>query len=295
MKNTIPIIIFAYDRPDHLTRLLACLRLDQVPLVYAFSDGPRSPDNLQSVNKVRSILKSVDWCEIHIVERERNLGLGKSILTGVSEVFQKHESIIVFEDDLICVPGTYQYMISALNNYQDDYRVMSVTGWTHPKITPMDISDNPYFDGRAESLAWGTWARAWKGMKQDALTLMKTCQRKGIDVYRFGADLPEMAQVELKMNIWAVRFIYWHILNRGLCVRPPWSMVEHIGFDAQATNARISDFWSNPPLNDCPHLPKFWPEPIEHPKCAGLWQNAYPKLNRFSRLSVRVKKILTLI
>jgi hypothetical protein len=68
---------------------------------------------------------------------------------------------------------------------------------------------------------------------------MKMCEEKGIDVYRYGADLPDMAKSELKRNIWAVRLLYWHIYNRGLCLHPPWSMVENIGFGSDATNTAI--------------------------------------------------------
>ncbi len=112
-------------------------------------------------------------------------------------------------------------------------------------------------------------------MQEDAMTLMKRCESKGIDIYQYGADLPEMAKVELKINIWAVRFCYWHILNRGLCLRPPWSMVEHIGFDAQGTNAKNAGPWANPPLKPCPPIPTRWPEPVEYSECASLWQQAY--------------------
>jgi len=81
-----------------------------------------------------------------------------------------------------------------------------------------------------------------------------------------------MAEVELQQNIWAVRFLYWHILNRGLCLRPPWSMVEHIGFDAEATNTKNELWLKNPPLNPCPPIPAEWTKPIEHPMCGRLHQ-----------------------
>jgi len=182
---------------------------------------------------------------------------------------------IVFEDDLICVPGTYAYLCAAMEHYRDDTRVMSVTGWTHPLVTPKDVTDQPYFDGRAECLVWGTWARAWEGMTDyDALSLMKMCEEKGIDVYRYGADLTYMAKTELKRNIWAVRFLYWHIFNQGLCLRPPWSMVEHIGWDPQGTNAQTAGIWAASPLKPCPPIPTKWPEPVEHPDCPDLCQKA---------------------
>jgi len=269
---SIPIILFAYARPDHLRQTLECLRANEVPLIYAFSDAPRTPDKAPAVVHVREMLRAIDWCEVVLCERETNLGLGRSILTGVSAVLGEHEAAIIVEDDLVCVPGTYDYLCAALEHYRDDPRVMSVTGWTHPLVTPSDITDQPYFDGRAECWIWGTWARAWQGMQEDARTVMQKCQAEGIDVYRYGADLPSMAEVELQMNIWAVRFLYSHILNRGLCLRPPWSIVESIGFDAEATNTREDAWLKNPPLNPCPPIPALWPEPVEHPQCYSLWQ-----------------------
>ena len=290
MNTILPIILFAYARPNHLRQTLACLRVNQVPQLYAFSDGPRTPDMAPAVVEVRQILRSIDWCETVICERETNLGLGRSILTGVTEVLTQHEAAIVFEDDLVCVPGTYAYLRAALEHYWNDSRLMSVTGWTHPSVTPGTITDQPYFDGRAECWVWGTWARAWQGMEQNAKTLMHLCERQGSDVYRYGADLPAMAEAELQRNIWAVRFLYWHILKRGLCLRPPWSMVEHIGFDAQATNATSTGQWASTPLRTCPPIPQQWPEPIEHPECLKLWQQVYGtrptwygRLYRFTR------------
>lgn len=269
---SIPIILFTYARPDHLRRTLDCLRENHVPLIYAFSDGPRTPDKAPAVDQVRDILRAIDWCEVVLCERETNLGLGRSILTGVTEVLDKHEAALIFEDDLVCVPGTYDYLCAAMEHYRDVPRVMSLTGWTHPLVTPGDVTGLPYFDGRAECWVWGTWARAWHGMEIDANTLMEQCKDQGIDIYRYGADLVDMAKAELKQNIWAVRFLYLHILKKGLCMRPPWSTVEHIGFDALATNASDGRKWANPPLKPCPLIPEQWPEPMEHPECSRLHQ-----------------------
>src|SRR5262249_47596514 len=160
----------------------------------AFSDGPKSSKNEKDVQSVRQILRNIDWCELRLTERESNLGLGTSILAGVTEVLQKHNEVIVFEDDLICVPGTYEYLCAAMNHYREEQKVMSVTGWTHPLITPPDVTTFPYFDGRAECLVWGTWTRAWKGMDIPANELMRNCSRLGMDVYKYGADLVSMAE-----------------------------------------------------------------------------------------------------
>jgi hypothetical protein len=273
MQIKIPIILFTYARPDHLRRTLECLKANNVPIIYIYSDGAKTPAKEPAVKEVRKILHEIDWCKTIITEREHNLGLGKSILTGVTEVLQKEDAVIVFEDDLICVPETYNYLCAALEHYRDAAQVMSVTGWTHPLTTPKDITEQPYFDGRAECWVWGTWSRAWNGMlDHDALSLTKMCEEKGIDTYRYGADLMDMAKAELKQNIWAVRFLYWHIFNHGLCLRPPWSMVEHIGFDKEGTNAQSESWVKNPPLKSCPPIPNQWPEPVENPECSAIHQ-----------------------
>ncbi|MCI1279430.1 MAG: hypothetical protein LKG23_10660 [Nitrospira sp.] len=274
VTNIVPVALFAYARPKHLLETLACLEREKVPLLYVFSDGPRNPDTAPRVKAVREILHGISWCKTVVCERDRNWGLGRSILDGVQQVLKSHDSVIVFEDDLVCVPGTYQYLCAALHVYAQSPQVFSVTGWTHPRVTPEDVGDQPYFDGRSECWVWGTWARAWQGMDVDALGFIRECKRIGKDIYRYGADLPAMADEEQRENIWAVRWLYRHIVAGALCLRPPRSLVEHIGFDADATHASDGSYWSNPPLEPCPAVPSKWPIPIEHPACPILWRSA---------------------
>jgi hypothetical protein len=268
------VALFAYVRTDCLEQTLRCLRENGVPLIYAFSDGPRSPEQAEAVEQVRRILRAVRWAEMRLVERPRNLGLGVSIRTGVEEVLAQHESVIVVEDDMRCIPGTYDYLCQALERYRDEPKVLSVTGWTHSRVTPAGV-DGPYFDGRAECWVWRTWRRAWRGMEKDALTHLRKAAARGIDPARYGDDLPEMARMEKAKNIWAVRWSYLHIAEGGLCLRPPRSLVEHVGFDATATNAAADFSWLHPSLGPLPASPVRWPEAVEHPDCARLWRTAY--------------------
>ena len=281
----VPVILFVYNRPHLLLRTLECLKENHIPKMYIYSDGAKTKDKEPAVQEVRKIIGEINWCETIVTERDTNLGLGKSILTGVSEVFEKEEMAIIVEDDLICVPGTYQYLTAALEQYKDNKRVMSVTGWTHKLVTPPDIYTRPYFDGRAECWIWGTWKRAWDGMlDHDAQWLMHQLGEPD----KYGYDLPEMAAIEHTKNIWAVRFLYWHLYNGGLCMRPPWSMVDHIGDDTEGTNVK-GDLWTKcANLNPAPPLPKVWPEPIVNRWCAGLHKKASEQ-NR--GIMSRVKKL----
>ncbi len=271
----IPVVVFAFRRPDLLERTLDSLRADRVPRIVAFSDGPRDRPDEAEVAQVRELLRAVSWCPIDVHERPVNLGLGRSVRSGVARALQQYEAVIVMEDDHMCQPGTYEYLRAALEHYRDDTRVMSVTGWTHPRITPAGLDGQPYFDGKAECWVWGTWRRSWVGMYRPATEIMDECAARGIDVERYGSDMPKMAADAGPRNLWAVGWWYHHMLNEGLCLRPPHSLSEHTGWDSRATTTTAkARVWSNPRLEPCPPIPETWPEPVEHPDCARLWRAA---------------------
>ena len=277
MPKTIPVVLLAYARPVHLGRVLACLRENGVPLIYAFADGAKGAADAVAVAETRALLRAVDWCELRLTERTENWGLGKNVLAGVTAVAAEHEAFVVWEDDLIAVPGTYAWVGAALRHYAADERVMSVSAWTHPRVTPAEVGEAPYLDARAECWVWGAWARSWRGMAEEtAREKMAAAERRGVAADGYGADLPEMAREEERKNIWAVRWLYHHLQHGGLSVRPPWSMVEHIGFDAGATYAAEAVEWENPPLRPVPPVPAVWPEVREAEGVRALWQAANP-------------------
>lgn len=281
--GAIPVVLFAYARPAHLQRVLTCLRADRVPLIHAFADGARGAADGAAVAEVRAMLRAIDWCDVRLVERTENLGLGRNVLSGVADVAARHEAFIVWEDDLVSVPGTYGWMCAALRQYAAEANVMSVSAWTHPRVTPPDVGETPYLDARADCWVWGAWPRSWAGMERTACEKMQAVAAAGVAPDAYGADLPRMARDERRRNIWAVRWLYHHLEHGGLCVRPPWSMVEHIGFDATASNAEEAMQWANPPLRPVPPLPTTWPRPVEHPQCRVRWQEACPRIGLGSR------------
>jgi len=294
MNPVVPIVLFAYARPSHLARVLACLKENNVPLIYAFCDGAKGAADGAAVAEVRALLRAVDWTEVRLTERTHNLGLGRNVLGGVTEVAEQHEAFIVWEDDLICVAGTYDWLCAALRHYAGEERVMSVAAWTHPRVTPPAVGDQPYFDARAECWVWGGYARSWRGMEMSAPNKMAAAAERGIGPAAYGSDLPRMARDEARKNIWAVRWLYHHLQYGGLCLRPPWSMVEHIGFDPGATNAGAAMGWENPVLRHVPPIPAIWPGVVEHAECRRLWRTATVESGQgaISRLKRVVRRVV---
>ena len=274
MSKPVPVALFAFRRPDLLLRTLDGLKESAVPLLYIFCDGPRNKEDESGVDAVRKIVAEIDWCETHVLFRDTNLGLGRSILAGVDSVFKDHDRLLVFEDDIVCVPGTYAYLVEALRQYENEKKVMSVAGWTHELLRPSTSVGQPYFDGRFACWGWGTWRRAWKGMWIPAVVLFWLCLLSLRDPYRYGEDIPDMAFRERKLGIWAVRFCLLHILRGGLCFHAPRRLTNHIGEDDRGTNVRTRGvLHSDEKILAAPEPSEWgWPVPVESPEVARLWQ-----------------------
>ena len=278
MSSVVPVVLFVYKRTDVLSRTLESLRRDNIPRLIVFSDGAKNDGDAAGVQNVRQLIFGIDWCEKEVFVRDCNLGLGKNILLGVTSVLERYESCIVFEDDLECVVGTYRYLCAALSQYRDNPKVYSVTAFTNRHIVPKGLGCSPYFDLRPECLAWGTWRRAWIGMMEEtALEKMNAFAAMGGDPRGHGGDLPYMAKIELDRNIWAVRHAFHHMQHGGLCMKPPWSMVNHIGWSDAATNSRKKSWEDNGVLAECPPVPERWPAAEEHPLCAAIDRKMYPR------------------
>jgi hypothetical protein len=288
--SVVPVVLFVYRRADHLTRILECLRTDAVPLLCIYSEAPASPAEAAAVDLVRKQVRAIDWTEVRLFENDNHRGLGASILSGVERSFNDFEAVVVLEDDLVFVPGTYRFLTAALQHYRDHPKVMSITGWTHPRVIPAGLDGRPYFDGRAECWSWAAWRKSWQGMERDAATMLHRARSIGVDIFRYGADLPRMARQERRRNTWASRWSLHHLINQTLCLRPPWSMVDHAPSSGLSTNVNSDATWMQELRGLAPPIPERWPEAVEHPEVAALWREfcgGRPSMFRSAAQSVR--------
>ncbi|MFI5310334.1 MAG: hypothetical protein ACHQQ3_03810 [Gemmatimonadales bacterium] len=297
MSAEVPVILFAYRRADLLARTLESLRVNRVPLVYAWSDGPRDASVAGDVAEVRRLLREVRWTKLELVEHPRNLGVAASELRGISQVLAEHGEVIAVEEDLEFGPGTYEFLVAALARYRRDARVMGVTAWNHPRVTPADVTTAPYFCGRMSGLMWGTWRRAWAGVADHtAAEFAARCAAQGIDAARYGDDLLDSVAHEEEFGMWDLRFNLHMLAQRGLFLWPARSMVAHIGYEPRATNSPNAGGWEDAPVPAPPAAGVQWPEVREHPGSAELWRravNAPPPPSFFGRVRRRLARLWT--
>ena len=238
MKTSI--CLFVYNRPSHTSKVLEGLKKNNIKNLYIFSDGCKNAEDVGKVTCVRKIIRDIKWCKTGIIENKKNKGLADSIVNGVNHILKKHERIIVLEDD--CVPSAdfISFMEKCFDKYENNERVMNITGFSLPIDIPDNYSFDIYFSYRSSSWGWGTWRRAWKYFDRDKQILeeINKSSHLGRKINRAGEDLIPMLkeQNKGKLDSWAVFWSINIIKNNGICVNPVKSKIKNIGHDNTGTH-----------------------------------------------------------
>jgi hypothetical protein len=242
-----PIALFAYNRPEHFRRTIEHLannhRASESDL-FIFSDNPRTRADVSKVKSVRLFARSVSgFRRITVIARERNFGLAKSIITGVTEIVNTYGRIIVLEDDMVTSPFFLQYMNEALEVYKDEDRVISIHGYLYPLRASLPET---FFLRGADCWGWATWKRGWYLFEPDGKKLLRELRSRRLEnefdlhgAYSYTKMLERQAKG--KVDSWAVR---WHasaFLHDKLTLYPGTSLVSNIGLDASGTHCTPTD------------------------------------------------------
>jgi hypothetical protein len=241
-RDCAPIALFVYARPDHVRRTVQALKRNkwaQDSELIVFSDGPKSPDASKAVGVVRDYVHAVEgFKSVTVVEQERNLGLSASIVAGVGAVCETHGRVIVMEDDLITSPHFLSFMNDALDYYSHTPEVAAVSGY-HP---PFDIQlPETFFQCDAECWGWATWRRGWNIFNPDGQALLLELKRKNLTrMFDQEGSYPYTrmleAQVERRIDSWAIRWRASVILHNMLSLYPGRSLTQNIGLDGSGTH-----------------------------------------------------------
>lgn len=241
-----PIALFVYRRPKHTQRTVAALQANVLANesdLFVFADGAKSESDLDDVRAVRQYLLSISgFRSVTIIERERNLGLAASILSGVTAVVNSHGKIIVVEDDIQTSPFFLRFMNDALAFYRAQDKVISISGYLPPLGGTRPTT---FFLRGADCWGWATWRRGWELFEPDGAKLLTELRHRGMEddfdlngAYPYTRTLND--QVRGRNDSWAIR---WHasaFLRDRLTLYPGTSLVDNIGNDGSGTHSSQS-------------------------------------------------------
>lgn len=242
MNKLAPIALFVYRRRDCTQQTVEALQANILAAeseLIIFSDAAKNKNTVNDVQQVRKYIKTISgFLSVTLIEREKNLGLANSIISGVSEIVQRYGKIIVVEDDLVTSKYFLQFMNDGLQKYEQDERVISIHGYCYPVQKKLPET---FFLRGADCWGWATWKRAWNIFEPNGEKLLQQIKEKNLqqqfnfnNTYQFTKMLKR--QVRNEIDSWAIRWNASAFVQNKLTLYPGVSLVDNIGGSTDATH-----------------------------------------------------------
>ena len=263
-KVLAPIALFVYNRPWHTRRTVEALQRNDLAKkseLIIYSDGPKTESDREKVEEIRHYVSSIGFIRVTIFEGNQNLGLAKSVTTGVTDTVHRYGRIIVLEDDLLVSPYFLDYMNTALNLFENKPQVMQISGNMF-QVKFSDAISDCFFLPYTTTWGWATWRRAWNmfdpGMQGIAQLEQDKKFRQAFDMegtYPYYEMIRD--QKAGRINSWGIQWYLSVFFHSGIVLHPKRSIVRHIGFGEDATHVRrdagiYADTISNSPVSTYP-------------------------------------------
>ncbi|MBN2143137.1 MAG: glycosyltransferase, partial [Candidatus Aureabacteria bacterium] len=234
--TTAPIVLFVYNRPIYTQRTVESLKQNEIAgesQLYIYSDGPKNESDQQQVEQVREYVKTITgFKKVWIIEHEKNWGLSRSIISGISEIINQFGRVIVMEDDLLSSPYFLRFMNEALNYYEKEENVISISGYFFP-INDCNIPET-FFLRWADCWGWATWKRGWDLFEADGKKILDIIQSENLeaafnmdDSYPYTQMLRD--QINHKNDSWGIRWYASSFIKKRLTLCTNMSLIHNFG------------------------------------------------------------------
>ena len=231
-----PVVLFVYRRDFKKTidSLLKNNLANQTDL-FIYSDGSKNDKDLDDVIIVRDSIKEIyGFKSVTSINSEKNKGLANSIIDGVTRTINEYGRVIVLEDDLIVSKDFLEYMNDALNYYNNDKMIWSISGFGPNLPCLHNYNKSLYLSPRASSWGWASWKDQWNSvdwLAKDFDDLKKDLKLRGM--FELGGnDMYKMLELQMlgKIDSWAIRWCFSQFLQNKYTVYPVKSKIINYGF-----------------------------------------------------------------
>lgn len=263
------IALFLYRRPGHTRLVVEALRRNPGAAdsdLYVFCDAARDAAATDAVKAVRAYASAIDgFRSVTVTHAPANRGIAGSIISGISTVFDRHDRIVVVEDDVVLSPTALVFFNAMLGRFEPEPKVAAISGFAHPwheVPIPAGYPYDVYFTPRLNCWGWATWRNRWRAVKWDDTDAdaMLADRRHAAAFRRGGNDLSELWRLHRsgRIDSWAVRWDFHQFRHGLVTLHPRASYARGIGFDgsgvhgtierpATSTTLSTADQWRLPP------------------------------------------------
>ena len=241
--QSIPIVIFAYNRSSHFKRIMIALQNNKIKnKIYLILDGPKNRDDkiiqedilgsVQIVGKFNKFKKN----QITVLKNKENLGLANSILNGLDKISKLHSSFIVLEDDTVPYSNLIKFFSNCLKKYKKEKKIAAVCGYQFMNFDKDSKELKTKFLRHFIPWGWATWSKTWQNYRYSN----KKIQNSKIPLF-----IKKIQKKILKNNnkkkYWSINFMIHNYLNNNYFIYPNFSLIKNIGFDGTGTNCAVTN------------------------------------------------------
>lgn len=237
----IPILVVAFNRPNHVEKLLQLLVDHGVRRVFVSIDGPRDKQDVAKCNEVLKVTKIFsDKMKITVLHRSHNLGCGLGVTAAIDWFFSYVDLGIILEDDCLPKEGFFEYFKNYFTKI-DDYKSRGVS---------MASAHNPFHEYQGEIISnyfliygWGTTSDTWRSVRQDFFKLVMPRFSNQRKVFRSPAEgiywwanatRARLGSVDTWDSIFCDRM--WALGMK--CLIPSRNLIQNNGFGEGATHTK---------------------------------------------------------
>lgn len=239
-----PVLFMVFNRPETTARVLERVIDARPKRLFVSADGPR-PGNAEDNDRCESVRALIDnlplEIEVYRLFRDSNLGCKRSGITALDWFFSQVDRGIVLEDDCLPDPSFFGFCESALARYEEEERVMLVSGHNpfgaFPSGLDTVLSKYPFIWG------WASWHRAWENY---------TPEIGNWDAGNASKQIEEWLRSKHAVHFWKKAFrdtangdeVWDYQLNYAMCRREALAivsarnLVSNIGFGVDAVHTR---------------------------------------------------------
>jgi hypothetical protein len=243
--NYAPIAFFCFNRFDKVQQSISSLaknNLAKSSMLNVFCDGPITEGDSQEIKKIYNFFNNLSntntFGSINLKFLPENIGLKKSIISGINQIFEKHQKIIVIEDDLILHTQFLEQMNTLLSMHEEDSKIWHIGGYNYPLLKKK--STQFYTWHIMHCWGWATWKDRWDKAEFDPFivsnqfSLLQKFKFNLFGIENFYIQIQD--NLKLKKSTWAIFWFATIFLNKGQCISPYTSLVKNIGLDSSGEN-----------------------------------------------------------
>lgn len=240
----ISVLLIFFTRHEQFQQVFEQVKKARPSRLFLYQDGPRNgrEDDIQNIQKCRKIAENIDWqCEVHRLYQVENVGVDPSGYIADMWAFSQTDKCIVLEDDVVPTISFFSFCKDMLDKYEDDERVMLISGFNVEERTK-GLSSDYFFSATTFTWGWASWRRVVDQWDPEYKFIFDEKKKNAVQLYTKKKKLYKNSMnvfqkhLDSRKEHFETILVSNQYLRQGLTIVPTLNMVNNIGIAADSSH-----------------------------------------------------------